>query len=164
MSRRYTQSYKEEMVKKSLMQNTESITEFIEKHNIPSGTYYKWRKQFSEGMEMKNESISNKKSNAEKFNLILKSEKLSGTDLGEFLRKEGLTTVDLDQWKKEFSTETVVKATSKEKKELRKLKAQCHDLEKNVRRKDKALAEASALLILKKKADLLWGVDENDEE
>jgi hypothetical protein len=35
-------------------------------------------------------------------------------------------------------------------------------LEKELRRKDKALAEAAALLILKKKADLLWGSEEDE--
>jgi ribosomal protein L4 len=35
-------------------------------------------------------------------------------------------------------------------------------LKKELNRKEKALAEASALLILKKKADLIWGDGEGD--
>ncbi len=34
------------------------------------------------------------------------------------------------------------------------------ELEKDLRRKDKALAETAALLILKKKVDLIWGIRE----
>ena len=36
------------------------------------------------------------------------------------------------------------------------------ELEKELRRKDKALAEAAALLVLQKKAQALWG-DEDDD-
>ncbi len=34
------------------------------------------------------------------------------------------------------------------------------DLEKELLRKDKALAEAAAILILKKKVDLIWGTED----
>ena len=36
------------------------------------------------------------------------------------------------------------------------------ELEKELRRKDKALAETAALLVLKKKANAIWG-DEDDD-
>ena len=42
-------------------------------------------------------------------------------------------------------------------------KKKIKELERELRRKDKALAEATALLILKKKAELIWGVVEDDE-
>jgi len=44
-----------------------------------------------------------------------------------------------------------------------KLQKQEKKLRKELRRKDRALAEASALLILKKKAEAIWGADEDDE-
>ena len=34
------------------------------------------------------------------------------------------------------------------------------DLEKELSRKDKALAEAAAILILKKKVDSIWGIED----
>ena len=34
------------------------------------------------------------------------------------------------------------------------------ELERELRRKEKALAEAAALLVLRKKADAIWGTDE----
>ncbi len=36
------------------------------------------------------------------------------------------------------------------------------DLAKDLKRKDRALAEATALLVLKKKADLIWGTKEDE--
>ena len=51
---------------------------------------------------------------------------------------------------------------AKRQSELRKLKAENNKLQLELRRKDKALAEASALLVMKKKADLIWGESEED--
>ena len=48
------------------------------------------------------------------------------------------------------------------KAELSEMKAKNKKLESELRRKDKALSEASALLILKKKANLIWGESEDD--
>ena len=57
------------------------------------------------------------------------------------------------------------KQETKEKKqasELKKLKGEIKRLNRELDRKEKALAEASALLVLKKKADLIWGVKKDD--
>ena len=46
--------------------------------------------------------------------------------------------------------------------ETRQLREENKRLKKELRRKDKALAETSALLVLKKKAHLIWGELEDD--
>ncbi len=51
---------------------------------------------------------------------------------------------------------------SKESAELKALRSENKRLKKDLNRKDKALAETSALLVLKKKADLIWGDPEDD--
>ena len=48
-------------------------------------------------------------------------------------------------------------------KELRVERKEKEKLEKELARKEKALAEAAALLVLRKKADAIWGTDEEDE-
>jgi hypothetical protein len=50
--------------------------------------------------------------------------------------------------------------TKESRDEMSQLKAQNKELERDLSKKDKALAEVTALLILKKKADLLWGTGE----
>lgn len=54
------------------------------------------------------------------------------------------------------------RATQGQDSNVRKLKKKVNDLEKELNRKDKALAETGALLALKKKADAIWGDDEDD--
>ncbi len=51
---------------------------------------------------------------------------------------------------------------AEDKAQTRKLREQNRRLNQELRRKDKALAETSALLVLKKKAHLIWGDNEDD--
>jgi len=46
--------------------------------------------------------------------------------------------------------------------EAKKDKKQINQLEKELRRKDKALAETAALLVLRKKANAIWGEIEDE--
>ena len=46
--------------------------------------------------------------------------------------------------------------------QLKQLREENKSLKKELRRKEKALAEAAALLVLKKKAEQMWGTDEDD--
>ena len=47
--------------------------------------------------------------------------------------------------------------------ELREERKQKEKLAKELHRKEKALAEAAALLVLRKKADAIWGMDDEDD-
>ena len=52
---------------------------------------------------------------------------------------------------------------TKASKELREERKEKEKLEKELARKEKALAEAAALLVLRKKADAIWGTEQEDE-
>lgn len=99
----------------------------------------------------------------EKLQIVLEAASLSDDELGAFLRRHGVHEAQLIEWR------TVVMQASKEAldgarkppknaREAKKIKA----LERELRRKEKALAEVAALLALKKKADQIWG-DEDDD-
>ena len=73
-----------------------------------------------------------------------------------YLRREGLHSHQLQEWREEVLKglqSAPRKLQSKKDERDEKIKSLEHEL----RRKDKALAEASALLILQKKIDLIWG-------
>ncbi len=76
---------------------------------------------------------------------------------GAYLRKHGLFNRDINDWRREL-------CEREDPSEKRQLKKKIHILEKEILRKDKALAEASALLVLKKKMELIWGKNEEDEQ
>src|SRR2546425_838680 len=79
--------------------------------------------------------------------------------LGAFRRREGLHEAQLKEWRAEAEAALGggTRRSGKRSAEAKRVK----QLERELRRKDKALAEASAILVLKKKAAAIWG-DEDD--
>jgi hypothetical protein len=99
------------------------------------------------------------RSGAEKLRLLLEASSLSDAQLGEFLRRHGLHEADLTAWREAAMTGLTGRASvpsrTSEAKRVR-------DLEKELRRKDKALAETAALLVLQKKVQAIWGDGDDD--
>lgn len=97
----------------------------------------------------------------EKLDAVLQAAELSGQDLGDFLRRQGLHSTHLEQWRRQMLQgldETPRRRSGKKKVGDRRVR----ELEKELRRKDKALAETAALLVLKKKAQAIWGGEDDD--
>lgn len=100
---------------------------------------------------------------AEKLEVVMEASKLSDNELGAFLRRRGLHRAQLEEWRQQALTALEKpsagrgrrRKTTEEQKRIR-------ELEREVRRKEKALAEAAALLVLKKKVQAIWG-DEDDD-
>ena len=96
----------------------------------------------------------------EKLNAVLEYERLEEEEQrGKYLREKGLHSVNIERWKQELIEG--LKSSKSGKKDPRDKRIK--ELEKELRRKEKALAETAALLVLKKKAQAIWG-DREDEE
>ena len=91
--------------------------------------------------------------------VMLEAASLSDDELGAFVRGKGLRQGNLIQWRQDMLTALgAAKArSSRPSAETRRIR----ELERELARKEKALAEAAALLLLKKKVQVLWG-DEDD--
>ena len=90
---------------------------------------------------------------AEKFEAVLQAGRLSEEELGTYLRENGLHEAHLREWRQlaEGGLGHVVAASDK------RLRKENQRLSKELNRKERALAEAAALLVLSKKARALWG-------
>ena len=100
---------------------------------------------------------------SEKFKAVVAYEQLSEDKRGEFLRSNGLHSETIEAWKQaiEKSLESPSKKsknTDSNTEEKKKIK----ELEREINQKNKVIAETTALLVLKKKADLIWGTGENE--
>jgi hypothetical protein len=98
-----------------------------------------------------------RRSGADKLALVERAAGLEGEALGAFVRREGVHLAELEQWRKlarEALSGTKRMAPSKE---LRRVKAE-------LARKQKALAETAALIVLKKKVEAIWGDGDDDTE
>lgn len=159
----YTEEFKRAAVQKVELRGSRSVSEIGRTLGVSIQTLSFWRKQVSLGVMSKKKSPS-KQSLVDKQDILLKTSAMAEKDLGEYLRREGLHTADLDRWKAEI-LDHLRGPSRAERSDENKLRFEKIRLEKELRRKNRALAETAALLVLQKKVGLLLGrTDEEDEE
>lgn len=160
----YSVEFKKSAVEKLLTRGNRTVEEICSEIGISSPTIYQWRADFAnvDGMKKKSTSPKNKTA-VEKLKALMDYEALPEDKRGEFLRKNGLYSENIIEWKKQIvEALTPSKKNAQDRAELLVEQKKIKELERELHRKDKALAEASALLILKKKADLIWGKREEE--
>ncbi len=97
-----------------------------------------------------------------KLEAVVESASLSEEELGEYLRRKGLHESQLEQWRRRVTEASMEALSSKGSRKKASVEAKrVRELERELRRKEKALAETAALLVLKKKVAAIWG-DEDD--
>jgi len=97
----------------------------------------------------------------DKLKVVMEAATLDDEQLGEFLRKKGLHQTHLEQWRLQMIDGLQSGFSKKKAKKMKADAKRIRSLEKELNRKDKALAETAALLVLKKKVQEIWG-DEDD--
>lgn len=157
---RLTTEAKEMIVGKTLNRNGKGIAEIAVSHNIGYSTLQKWIRESREGKLTVTESKTTARelAPAERLEHLIATGSLDETGLGAYCRERGLYSFQLQEWKKEFMMHSKTpKQQQKSSLELKTLREENARLKQDIKRKDRALSEAAALLILKKKADLIWG-------
>lgn len=153
----YSEAFKAKMVRKMLPPGAVSATALALETGLHQPTLSRWLR------EARTHGVMNKPAKkwtaSERLRVVVEAGKLKDAELGEFLRREGLHEAQLKEWRAAAEAAVVDAPRSKKKSpEEKRIK----QLEWEVRRKDKALAEAAALLVLKKKADAIWGDADDD--
>lgn len=103
----------------------------------------------------------------EKVALVLEAAAVSEAELGAFLRRKGVHEAQLAEWRQQVTQGAVaaLRGPSKRDRKAASVEARrVRGLERELQRKDKALAEAAALLVLKKKAQAIWGDADDDTD
>jgi transposase len=151
---RHSSEFKEAIVSKIMNRGDSSVAEVCEREGVNQSTAYSWIKRDTIPL-MENKTKSKKWSPKEKLRAVSETFATSESETGAYLRKAGLHSQQLDDWRSQVLTSLTPTAKTTAIKDPRdeKIKA----LERDILRKDKALAEASALLILQKKVNLIWG-------
>ena len=98
-----------------------------------------------------------------KLQAIAHTLNLSEKELGEFLRSNGLHSAELEQWKQDIYSSLKAPGRPRIDPEIVQLRNKEKELSKDLRRKDRALAEMSARVILLKKSHAIFGELEEDE-
>lgn len=172
----YTEAFKAQMVRRLVGPSRIAAHELARQVGIPQPTLSRWRREaatlraVNPPKDEKPQSANHSKWTLdEKLRVIAEARKLDDEQLGELLRREGLHEAELRAWI--AAVEGGLAGTGAEKRgmtagERRRLAAankRVAELEKELRRKEKALAEAAALLVLEKKLKALGWDDEDDD-
>lgn len=162
--KRHTSAFKEAVVRK-LALSPLSFRQFAKQEGIAFSTLYSWKVQFGVDVDLDSESINPEKwCTEEKFAVVMACASFSEIELSEYCRAKGLYPEQVKVWRQSCiqanmtNSDQQKQADSNAKADKKRIK----QLERELRRKDKALAEAAALLVLRKKLSALWEEDEED--
>ncbi len=155
----YTREFREMVVGKILSRGSRTVDEVCREQGVLGSTAKNWLGRCGSDAGMKK---SGKGWPAErKLKALAESSTMSESELGVYLRKEGLHEPRLTEWRADALKALGGAAGSRIRDDRdEKIKG----LEHEILRKDRALAEASALLILQKKVHLIWARSEEEEK
>ncbi len=160
----YPETFKARMVQKLTAPGAPSATALSEEVGVAQPTLSKWVREAGRvGGMAKSKGTKGRKrpqdwTAEEKLEAVIEASSLSEQDLGIFLRRRGLHDTHLRQWRQQIVAGLKAPRSKKTSPEARRLR----ELERELHRKDKALAETAALLVLKKKVQAIWGDEDGD--
>jgi len=157
----YSPERKAAVLKRMLPPANMAIRQLSQEEGISEATLHKWRAEArGKGQLLPNADAGPEGwTSRDKFAAVLESAAMNEADLADYCRRRGLFPEQIKAWRMacelandwdRASTARLSQATKEEKKRIK-------DLERELARKDRALAETAALLALRKKASAIWG-------
>lgn len=173
MRARFTQSFKIQAVEKALSRSgVTTLNDIANSLGIGCSTLNKWivkarNQEFDivpsdEINRMTQDKRPQDWTLEERLNMVVACGSLNDEKLSEYCREQGLYPHHVNQWKLDFSSGNTAKEKVVSPSEIKILKHENKALKKELNRKDKALAETAALLVLQKKVNAIWGNDEDN--
>ena len=146
--------------------NAVPVREVSRETGVSDVTLYKWRTDYrNKGIAVPGDNINPEKWGAQdKLAVVIETAAFNESELSEYCRKKGLYPEQVERWReaalKGYQRDEQIQQqqVSSRKEDKRKIKK----LESELRRKEKALAETAALLVLSKKSRAIWGEPEDD--
>ena len=162
----YSPELKEALLRRMLPPNNESISKISKEEGISEQTLRNWRdKARADGIAAPGKDVlPDDWSTQDKFLIVVETASMNETELAEYARKKGLYVEQIKAWSDACMNANggVAKEAARLNRELKESEKERKKLEKELARKEKALAETAALLVLRKKANAIWG-DPEDE-
>lgn len=163
---RYPKELKSSIIAKMLPPNNQSLSLIQQETGVPEGTLKLWRKKIrGKGFAAPaGEQQSEQWSTRDKFLIVVETSTLSEIELAEYCRKKGLYVEQVKSWQDNCMqanggvAQELALLQRREKETEKELK----QVKKELQRKESALAETAALLVLRKNINAIWGP--KDEE
>lgn len=153
---RYSQELKDAVLKRMMPPESRSVAELARETGITETTLYNWRKSARRAgavMPGGGKQQSEEWDSPAKFAVVLETARLSETELAAYCRSRGLYVEQVRLWRaacEQANARLDVEAATQAR-QHKTDKKRIKELERELARKEKALAEAAALLVLAKK-------------
>ena len=157
----YSTERKEAALRKLLPPYNRTVAQLAREEGVSKGAIYQWRKAARAKGQLLPENSAEPEgwSTRDKFNAVLETAALSEAELAEYCRRRGLYPEQIQRWRASCEQANDL-ADGKARDDAEAVKTErkrSKGLERELRRKEAALAETAALLTLRKKADAIWG-------
>ena len=163
--RTYSAEFKASIIEKLLPPHNADVAQLSQEMGIPKDTLYSWRCRAREAQGLSNVSEQGKAgerwSSEAKFTVVIETAALNEAELGEYCRKRGLYPEQIRTWRQACEQANPGAGRPPLSETARADRQRIRELERELRRKDQALAETAALLVLRKKAQAIWGEPED---
>ena len=162
---KYSEGFRNSILRKVLPPHNQSVYSVAKEYGISPITIRSWLSKLKDGTLKINSKDPDpnpeNRSVTEKFKLLLESKSLADEQLGEWIRQHGLHSEHLALWERELEGVMTDKQQNLRRENV-ELKKENKRLKKEQKRDKAAMAEALALLTLKKKVDAYLDQEEED--
>jgi transposase len=167
----YSEKFRARMVEKLAGPSAMTSVALAAETGVPQPTLSRWlreattlRRKMAKRQDDEDQKLvaadAPQRTPEEKFSLVLEAANVPEAELGEWLRRKGVHAAQLEDWRAQALGG--LKGQVQQRKEAAAEARHIRQLERELVRKDKALAEAAAIIVLQKKVQAIWG-DEDDD-
>lgn len=155
MTKPYSEAFKKKMVNRLIGKDAVSALQLARETGVRQQNLSRWLAEARSLPVMADKRLKHAaRSIADKARIVAEAASLEGDKLTALLQREGVKLAELEHWR--LALDDRASSSTAMTRRVR-------NLERELARKDKALAEAAALLVLKKKLEQVYVEDEEDD-
>lgn len=161
----YSAATREAALQKLCAPYKPSLASVAREFGVSPGTlrsWRNWRQHKLEGDWVKKPKRQQDWSIEKRFQVVIETSSMSDDEVGAYCRRHGIHAETIALWRENCLN--AIRKSDKDDGEKATLKQELKEVKRDLKRKDKALAEASARLILQKKAEAFWGTESGKED
>jgi len=166
--KRYSEKFKRRMIQRLVGPNKVSANALSKEVGVCQPTLSLWLRNASSVAAVKDEKSEPRVARrpedwtpSEKLQAVLEAEGMADAELGVWLRREGLKEQHLREWRLTLAERAQAVFAPREPRSNPENRKRVKELERELKRKDKALAETAALLVLQGKMQALWAEEDD---